>query len=163
MRFRGRSGESIRWCKYFMCRKIEIKRIMVFLKSKVGLNILPMSRVFHNCSFLLTLALTIRTRVMTLLVLTSLKYNHSSIEFLVSYRLLLGSWLGTSASTIDVSYSNNFPLYTHFSYHTKHTISAMQLAYWDDAYIHLIHKCWNSCEYHIHYQSEDSRAHQIFM
>jgi hypothetical protein len=50
------------------CRKIEIKKIVnflvflflklnycKFLKSKVGLNILPIARVCHNCSFLLAL------------------------------------------------------------------------------------------------------------
>ena len=77
--------------KIFMCRKIEIRRtgillvilFMIFFKPEVGPNILPMSKsiitAHFNHSFLVTLALKTRTRVMALLVPNGLNLSPNLI------------------------------------------------------------------------------------
>lgn len=85
-----------------MCRKIEIKKAAIFfvnflilvlkyceffLKPKINLKRLSMSRVYHDRSFLLTLAHKTRTCVMALLVPAWTKFNHNLIEMPVPYRL----------------------------------------------------------------------------
>ena len=95
-----------RRCKFFPCRKIEIMRttnLLVisflklkyceFLKPKVGPNILPMSKVCHNCSFPI-LALKTKTCVMTLLVPTWSKCSPNLVKILVPCRLLVRLWSG---------------------------------------------------------------------
>ena len=62
---------------------------------------LPMSRVFHNRSFILTLILKINTCVMTLLVLARSKLNSNLIKIVVPYKLPMGSWSSIGTSTID--------------------------------------------------------------
>ena len=90
-----------------------------FLKPKVGSNILPISRVCHNRSFLLTLALKFRTCVMALLVSTWLKFSPDVIKIMVPYRLPMGSWLGIGTSTIlDPSLKQGrWVLHGYFSYY----------------------------------------------
>ena len=59
-----------------------------------------MSRVYHDRSFLPTLALETKICVMVLLVLALLKFNLNLIKIKESYRLTMGSWSGVGASTI---------------------------------------------------------------
>ena len=103
----------MRWCKYFLCRKIKIKRIVIFfgnfiLSIEMIVNFwsqklaqtyyqsLEFVKTAHfNHSFLLTLALKTRTCVMTLLIAAWSKFRPSLIKILVPYRLPIDAlWIG---------------------------------------------------------------------
>lgn len=106
--------------QFSQCKKFKIMRIAVFWGNfipsikitmncwshKIGPNILPMSWVYHNFSFLLTLALKTRMCVMTLLVQAWSKFNPNLIEILLPLRLPMGSWLGTNIPFIILNVSH---------------------------------------------------------
>jgi len=75
-------------------------RLLWVLKPKVGAHILPMSKVYHNRSFHLTLAPKPKTCVMALLVMAWSKFNPAFIEIIAPYRFPMGSWSGIGASII---------------------------------------------------------------
>lgn len=62
-----------------------------FLRLKVGPSTLPMSRFCLRRSFLLTIALKMRTCVMALLVPPQLKFNSTLVDTTLPYRLPVGS------------------------------------------------------------------------
>jgi hypothetical protein len=72
--YKDRNNED---CKIWVISFLQLT-ILWSLKSKVGMNILPMSIVCHNNSFLLTLPRKTKTLVTTLLV--SARFNPNLID-----------------------------------------------------------------------------------